>query len=243
MCGCSVRFALKGSRPAIYFTLSFVALLAGAALDTLGYFYPVALVAEPSIWSALIGVQQNWSFHIGICAEALLISFAITYFIRDMQEEVRDARAEADRTRQETVAARQEFTEKYTDLAQRVGIRTADGDAAAENSSANDVFRDQVTDMVRHNLADEAFDVAKLAESLAMSERTLRRRLRELTGLSPVEFMRRQRLERARDYLENGSYQTVAEVARAVGIASPGYFSRVYREAFGQSPRDALKGS
>lgn len=241
MTGCACWFAFRGSRPAIYFTLSFVALLTGVALDMLGYFYPIALGTEPSLWTALIGVQQNWSFHIGICAEALLISFAITYFIRDMQTDVVQARAEADQTRQETMAARQEFTEKYTDLAQRVGIVNADDPARETASSSDDTFHADAVRAVQDNLGDETFDVTKLAASLAVSERTLRRRMRDVADMSPVEFLRRQRLEKAREFLQNGSYQTVAEAARAVGINSPGYFSRVYKEAFGQSPRDALK--
>lgn len=239
LAGCAVYFAVRGSRPAIYFSFSFLALLIGLMLDTLGYFYPVALSSEPNLLTGIIGVQQNWSFHIGICAEALLITFAITYFIRDMQSDVQVARAEADQTRRETAAARQEFQEKYTDLAQRVGIV----DAGATPDAADKEFLENADRIIAERLADETFDVAKLAEELAMSERTLRRRVRDAADMSPVEYLRRQRLERAREYLENASFQTVAEVARAVGINSPGYFSRIYREAYDQSPRDVLKSS
>jgi len=59
--------------------------------------------------------------------------------------------------------------------------------------------------------------------------------------MSPVELLRRERLTQARRYLEAGAYKTVAEVALAVGITSPGYFARHYKELFGHSPRKTPK--
>lgn len=107
--------------------------------------------------------------------------------------------------------------------------------------SSDDAFLEKAVGVVHEYLADEAFDVTRLADELAVSERSLRRRLNQATGLSPVEFIRRERLEQGRYFLQTGSYRTVAEVARAVGIASPGYFSRLYREAFGHPPSEARK--
>lgn len=237
MCGLAVARALRGHRPAIYFSLSFLALLLGVALDSIGFFFPVAVSPEPSFWHALIGVQQNWSFHIGICAEAVLISFAITYFIRDMQQEVVAVRTDSD-------TARQEYQENIAALAHRVGVRERVAEKTADMLApkpSDEAFLEDAVRIVRENLTEADFDIVRLARELAISERGLRRRIGQVTGLSPVEFVRRERMEQARQYLETGAYKTIAEVARAVGIASPGYFSRVYRDAFGHPPKDALK--
>lgn len=237
MCGLAVARAVKGYRPAIYFSLSFLALLLGVALDSVGFFFPVAVSPEPTFWHALIGVQQNWSFHIGICAEAVLISFAITYFIRDMQQEVVAVRADSD-------TARQEYQQNMTAMAHRVGVRERVAEKTAEMMSprsSDEEFLENAVRIVRTNLTETDFDIVWLAGELAVSERGLRRRIGEITGMSPVEFVRRERMEQARQYLETGTYDTIAEVARAVGIASPGYFSRIYRDAFGHPPKDALK--
>lgn len=237
MGGLAVARALTGHRPAIYFSLSFLALLLGVVLDSVGFFFPVAVGPEPSFWQALIGVQQNWSFHIGICAEAVLISFAITYFIRDMQDEAVAARVDSD-------MARQEYQENLTALAHRVGVRERVAEKTADMMSprsSDEEFLETAVRIVRENLTEADFDIVSLARELAVSERGLRRRIGQITGLSPVEFVRRERMDQARQYLETGTYKTIAEVARAVGIASPGYFSRIYRDAYGHAPKDALK--
>ena len=244
MCGCAAFFAAKGHRPAVYFFLSFLAVLVGAIFDVIGFYWPVALDPEPSFWTSIVGIQQNWSFHVGICAEAVLISFAITYFIRDMQADVAGARADAETSRREAVAARHDFEDKLAAMAHRIGVRERIADRTAamfSPRSSDDAFLEKAVGVVHEYLADEAFDVTRLADELAVSERSLRRRLNQATGLSPVEFIRRERLEQGRYFLQTGSYRTVAEVARAVGIASPGYFSRLYREAFGHPPSEARK--
>tara|TARA_R110002126_G_scaffold27713_3_gene93010 strand:+ start:677 stop:2380 length:1704 start_codon:yes stop_codon:yes gene_type:complete len=237
LCGSAISFALKGHRPAIYFSLSFLALLIGVFLDFAAFYFPLAVGTDPSVWTMFVGVQQNWSFHIGICAEAVLISFAITYFIRDMQNETAAIRAESD-------AARQTYQENLAALAERVGIRdriTEKTAAMMSPRSSDEAFLEKASALVQSHIADTALDVAWLARELAVSERSLRRRFGEITGGSPVEFVRRARLEQGHRYLENGTYQTVAEVARAVGISSPGYFARHYREMFGRSPGEVLR--
>ncbi len=237
MCGLAVTRALKGYRPAIFFSLSFLALLLGVVVDSVGFYFPVATSPGPSFWQSVIGIQQNWSFHIGICAEAVLISFAITYFIRDMQDEVVAVRADSD-------TARQGYQENLTALAHRVGVRERVAEKAAamlEPKPSDEAFLEDAVRIVRANLTEADFDIARLARELAVSERGLRRRIGQVTGLSPVEFVRRERMEQARQHLETGTYKTIAEVACAVGIRSPGYFSRVYRDAFGHTPKDALK--
>ena len=101
--------------------------------------------------------------------------------------------------------------------------------------SSDEAFLEKASALVQSHIADTALDVAWLARELAVSERSLRRRFGEITGGSPVEFVRRARLEQGHRYLENGTYQTVAEVS------SPGYFARHYREMFGRSPGEVLR--
>ena len=98
----------------------------------------------------------------------------------------------------------------------------------------------QLEAVVQEEQSNEQFSVSELAYRLAMSERHLQRRIRELTGLSPVMYIRQVRLQKARVLLETREYQTVAEVSFAVGFATPAYFSKLYKDAFGKSPSDYL---
>ena len=89
------------------------------------------------------------------------------------------------------------------------------------------------------NLAEQAFGVTHLAAEMGLSRRQLARRCRYVTGMAPNQLIRTVRLEKGRDLLQRCAHATVAEVAYAVGF-TPNYFSRIYVEAFGELPRDAL---
>ena len=96
------------------------------------------------------------------------------------------------------------------------------------------IFLEQLRAGVRANLARPDFGVAALARSLGLSRRPLQRRVVRLTGLTPVEYLRTERLETARRLLQSERYATVAEVAEAVGY-SRNYFYRLYRERYGHA--------
>jgi transcriptional regulator GlxA family with amidase domain len=87
-------------------------------------------------------------------------------------------------------------------------------------------------------LADEQFGPTELARLLRLSERTLYRRLGELTGLTPAAWLRALRLAQARLLLEAGGFGSVTQVAEAVGFASARYFVTLYTERFGRRPAD-----
>lgn len=91
---------------------------------------------------------------------------------------------------------------------------------------------------VAGHLANEQFGPTELAGLLAVSERTLYRRLGEWAGLTPAAWLRELRLHQARQLLEAGGFGSVAAVAEAVGFASAKYFSNVYAERFGRRPSD-----
>ena len=82
-------------------------------------------------------------------------------------------------------------------------------------------------------LHDPQLNVAALADTLAMSPRSLHRSLVRLTGAAPVAWLRNLRIARAREHLLAGT--SVAEAAHAVGMA-PAYLARVYRTEHGISP-------
>ncbi|MGI4832567.1 MAG: helix-turn-helix domain-containing protein [Janthinobacterium lividum] len=90
------------------------------------------------------------------------------------------------------------------------------------------------------HLADEQFGPAKLAKLLSLSERTLYRRLGELAGCTPAAWLRELRLDQARRLLEAGGFDSVTQVAEAVGFASARYFATLYTERFGRYPADYL---
>ena len=75
-----------------------------------------------------------------------------------------------------------------------------------------------------------------MAEDLNLSQRQLSRKIKTATGLSPLQFIREIRLQKARTLLEDQTTETVAEVMYAVGFSKSDYFARLYRKRFGKLP-------
>ena len=70
------------------------------------------------------------------------------------------------------------------------------------------------------------------------------RKIKALTNYSPVELMRNLRLRQARQLLMS-SEKSVSEIAYEVGFSTPAYFTKCYREAYGETPtetRGKVKG-
>lgn len=101
--------------------------------------------------------------------------------------------------------------------------------------SADAAFLETVRAAVEARLDDPDFTVEDLAETVHLSRRQLHRRLRALSGLSSVAFIRLMRLERAAQLLEQHA-GSVADVAFAVGFQDANYFARVFRQAYGVPP-------
>lgn len=83
-------------------------------------------------------------------------------------------------------------------------------------------------------------NVSWLAAQLNVSERHIFRKIEKFTGLTPNKYIRSIRLYKAKELLENYTLSTVNEVACAVGLKDPYYFSSLYKKEFGVKPKDYL---
>lgn len=96
-------------------------------------------------------------------------------------------------------------------------------------------FLAAIDTVLEDNLVNEQLDVNLLADAIHLSRSQLFRKLRSITGESPSGYIRKFRLEKARNLLQN-EYVTVAEVSFLVGFNSPSYFSKCFSDQFGTSP-------
>lgn len=87
-------------------------------------------------------------------------------------------------------------------------------------------------------LQNSKLTVSYLAHKMAVSERTLRNRIKTYTGLSPQQFILEERLRKASILFEESTYSTITEVMYAVGMRSNSYFARVFREYVGVNPSE-----
>lgn len=104
--------------------------------------------------------------------------------------------------------------------------------AAATHANA-DIVTAAITTLTRR-LA-EPWTLDAIAASVGASPTTVSRRFRELTGLTPMRYLKRLRLGEARRLLITDG-DTAAQAGAAVGYVSASHFSRDYRSAYGRSP-------
>jgi transcriptional regulator GlxA family with amidase domain len=82
--------------------------------------------------------------------------------------------------------------------------------------------------------------VEELGRSMGMSRVQLYRKVKSLTNYAPNELLRIARLKKATSLLSS-SDMTIAEITYEVGFTSPSYFTKCYKDHFGESPTDFLK--
>ncbi|MFZ2899873.1 MAG: helix-turn-helix transcriptional regulator, partial [Saprospiraceae bacterium] len=112
------------------------------------------------------------------------------------------------------------------------------GESGAQLSLPDQEWLEAFEAYVRKNLSNDILSVTMLADEFAMSESTLLRQLKRLTGLTPVQYLLEMRLDKARQLLEDRQYNSIAEVASEVGYGDTRSFSRSFKQRFGKLPSE-----
>lgn len=116
----------------------------------------------------------------------------------------------------------------------------ADELAKEEISTPDKEFVSKIRGEIHRNISNNDFGVEQLGAAVDLSRVQLYRKVKALTGLSPVELIRATRVNRARKLIEGGA-TSVSEVAYQVGFTSPSYFTKCFKDQFGVSPMELLK--
>ena len=107
-------------------------------------------------------------------------------------------------------------------------------------SLLDDKFLSRMKSIISQNLSDSDFGVEQLGDLIGMSRAQLYRKTKALTNYSPVELIRNMRLKRAQQMLAQGD-ETIAQVAYSVGFTAPSYFTKCYKDFFGEMPNELVK--
>lgn len=114
---------------------------------------------------------------------------------------------------------------------------------AMEKESVSKLDKDFVARfkaLVNEQMKDTELNVEDLGREMGMSRVQLYRKMKSLTNYAPNELLRQMRLKKAASLLAS-SEMTIAEVAYEVGFSSPSYFTKCYKEEFGESPTEFVK--
>jgi len=128
------------------------------------------------------------------------------------------------------VTLNQRLKETYT---RRLNVETP----AIEVQSEDEKLIRSVTQYIESNLDSSTLSVEELCRHVYMSHASLYRKIVDLTGETPVEFIRSIRLNKAADLLERSNMK-ISEIGYAVGFTTPNYFTRAFKAKFNVSPSE-----
>lgn len=101
-------------------------------------------------------------------------------------------------------------------------------------------FVEKFKRLIEQKMGDSELNVEDLGKEMGLSRVQLYRKIKSLTNYAPNELLRMARLRKAASLLAS-SELTVAEIGYEVGFSSPSYFTKCYKEQFGESPTEFLK--
>ena len=117
----------------------------------------------------------------------------------------------------------------------------ATADTAAPGMAAADKdFADRLLKFIEQRIGDAELKIDDMARELAVSRTVLYGKVKTLSGMSPVDFVRHVRITKA-EKMVAGTRMTLAEIAYAVGFADPKYFSRTFKQKTGLTPSEYRK--
>ena len=111
-----------------------------------------------------------------------------------------------------------------------------------ETEKLDRLLTEKAVKVVEAHLREPDFDVQKLAEGMNMSRSTLSRKLKAVTGDTPLDFIRRIKMKHACRMLEDPG-RNVSEVAADLGFQNRKYFTACFKEQFGVTPSEYQKNA
>ncbi len=143
-------------------------------------------------------------------------------------DELNHEKETAERQRDELEEQRDKFLDATT-------TKQTDEEAIDDGTLPRNEFLSQFYEYLNSRIGDPELSVEDIGNEMCLSRVQLYRKVKALTGKTPVEIIREQRLKRA-DAMMKDTSLSVSEIAYRVGFSSPSYFSKCYREFFGKSP-------
>lgn len=99
---------------------------------------------------------------------------------------------------------------------------------------------ESLDEVLQSELSNSLLKPMDIAAQMGVCERQLQRKLKQLTGTSPAQYLNQVRLKKGYQYLKSGDFQTISEVAYKVGYKYPDYFSKSFKKFFGIKPNELL---
>jgi DNA-binding response OmpR family regulator/ligand-binding sensor domain-containing protein/two-component sensor histidine kinase len=102
-------------------------------------------------------------------------------------------------------------------------------------TSQDEVLMEKIVHEIEANMENNDFSVEDLVLSAGMSRTVFFKKIKAITGLAPIEFIRDMKIQRAAQFLDTGQF-SVKEVGFMIGISDPAYFRKCFKQKYGMNP-------
>lgn len=134
----------------------------------------------------------------------------------------------------------EQLISKKQTLEAKTRIETITTPRTIEAVSYDEKFLADITRIIEDHIADSELNVNALCELSGIGNKQVYRKVKQLTGLSPVEYIKSIRMKKAAMLLEQQKF-SVAEVMYMVGFSSSSYFSKCFQNEFGMTPKQFME--
>ncbi len=100
----------------------------------------------------------------------------------------------------------------------------------------NDFYR-RFIEILKADMGNSDLNVDKIASKMGLERSQFYRKIKALTNYSPVELIRRIRLKHGHNLIVSTD-KTISEIAYETGFSTPAYFTKCYRDAYGETPTE-----
>lgn len=133
---------------------------------------------------------------------------------------------------------RRRLQRKFMQTMQTGGIPLIEKEEKIDSS--DEIFISQFISLLEASYTKSDMSVEKISEELNISRVHLYRKIKEISGLTPIDYIRNFRLSKAVELLNKRRF-TVSEVAYQAGFSSPAYFSKCFKDVFNMTPSEYLE--
>jgi AraC-like DNA-binding protein len=111
------------------------------------------------------------------------------------------------------------------------------GDQSERLTGSDEDLLNRFVEHINKNMSDINLSIDDIASDMCMSRSNLFRKVKQITGIGPNEYMRLARLKRAAELLQERRH-SIADICMLVGFNSPSYFSSCFKKQYGCLPKD-----
>lgn len=111
---------------------------------------------------------------------------------------------------------------------------------SVELEGLDNYFLKKLNSIIEQNIKNESFDIDLLVQEMGISRSQLHRKLKNITNFSTTEYIRIYRLEKAVQIMQKKEHN-IDEISFLVGFTTHAYFTRSFKNHFGESPSDYMK--